>query len=87
VHDFVPQLLLSLLQNPDIMIQANLLIDVLKPLDKFDSPRGGQFGKVLSGSMYQQHMPLLLQTQSANCLRPLFNGLIAHILQAMLVSH
>ena len=53
VYDFVPQLL-SLLQNPDIMIQANLSIDVLKPLDKFDSPRDGQLGNVLSGSVYQQ---------------------------------
>jgi hypothetical protein len=40
VYDFVPQLL-RLLQNPDIMIQANLLINFLKPLDKFDSPHDG----------------------------------------------
>jgi hypothetical protein len=53
VYDFVPQFL-SLLQNPDIMIQANLSIDVLKPLDKFDGPCDGQLGNVLSGSVYQQ---------------------------------
>jgi hypothetical protein len=53
VYDFVPQLL-SLLQNPDIMIQANLSIDVLKPLDKFDSPCDGQLGNVHSGSVNQQ---------------------------------
>jgi hypothetical protein len=53
VYDFVPQLL-SLLQNPAIMIQANLLIDVLKPLGMFDSPRDGPLGNMLSGSAYQQ---------------------------------
>ncbi len=53
VYDFVPQLL-SFLQNPDIMIQANLLINVLKPLDKFDNPCDGKLGNVLSGSVYQQ---------------------------------
>ena len=36
------------------MIQANLSIDVVKPLDKFDSPCDGKLGNVLSGSVYQQ---------------------------------
>ncbi len=53
MYDFVPQSL-SLLQNPDIMIQANLSINVLKPLDKFDSPCDGKLGNVLTGSVYQQ---------------------------------
>jgi hypothetical protein len=74
VYDFVPQLL-SLLQNPDIMIQANLLIDVM-----------ANWEMCFLDLCTSKRMPCLLITQSANCLCQLFNGLIAHTLQAMLVS-
>jgi hypothetical protein len=83
VYDFVPQLL-SLLQNPVIMIQTNLSIDVLKPLDKFDSPSDGQLGNVLFGSVYQQAYATYITNPERVC--PLFNGLIAHTLRAMRVS-
>jgi hypothetical protein len=50
--DFVPQLL-KLLQNPELMTQANLLIDVQNPLVPYSSPQGIR-GDALSGQVYQE---------------------------------
>lgn len=50
VFDFVPQLL-SLLQNPQIMRQENLIIDVNCPLQPYANP-GQVLGEALSGSVY-----------------------------------
>ncbi len=75
VYDFVPQLL-SLLQDHD----SRQTIDLLKPLEKFDSPRDGQLEMFFLGLCTSKLMLPLLRTQSANCLCPSFNGLITHII-------
>ena len=50
VFDFVPQLL-SLLQNPLIMVQENLVIDINCPLKPYANP-SQVLGEALSGSVY-----------------------------------
>ena len=52
VFDFVPQLL-SLLQNPEIMQQCNLVIDVNCPLKPYANPTT-VLGEALSGSVYRE---------------------------------
>lgn len=49
--EFAPQLL-NLLQNPSIMIADNLLIDLMDPLRRYESP-DGRLGDALSGSVYR----------------------------------
>ena len=49
--DFVPQLL-SILQNPDIMTEENLLINMADPLKPFRSPNNVR-GKAILGSVYK----------------------------------
>ena len=51
VYDFVPQLL-QLLQNPNIMVADNLVIDVLNPLQKYQSPNN-ILNEAISGSVYR----------------------------------
>ena len=50
-YDFVPQLL-SILQNPDIMTEENLLINMADPLKPFRSPNNVR-GEAISGSVYK----------------------------------
>ena len=52
VFDFVPQLL-NLLQNPKIMIQQNLVIDVNNPLAPY-ADADERLGEALSGSVYKE---------------------------------
>ena len=52
VFDFVPQLL-NLLQNPKIMIQENLVIDVNNPLTPY-ADADKRLGEALSGSVYKE---------------------------------
>ena len=51
-YDFVPQLL-SLLQDPDIMTEENLLLDLADPLKPFKSPSKVR-GKAISGLVYKE---------------------------------
>ena len=52
VFDFVPQLL-HLLQSPTLMSPANLAIDYMNPLKKYQSPNN-RLGKAISGSIYSK---------------------------------
>jgi hypothetical protein len=50
-YDFVPQLL-SILQNPKMMVGNNLLLDKNNPLAMYKPP-DIRLGEALSGSVYQ----------------------------------
>ena len=50
-YEFAPQLL-NLMQNPAVMTDENLLIDIQNPLKPFKSPNG-RLGDALSGSVYR----------------------------------
>jgi hypothetical protein len=73
--NFVPQLL-KLLQNRRIMIQDNLVLDMLNPLQQCKS----HYGKIseLSPDQYTEKLiSSTSNTQNRNCLFPLFSGSIA----------
>ena len=70
VYDFVLQLL-KLLQDPNIMVQANLTINLLQPLDKFSNLPTSPLGDVLSGSVYQHAYNTFIKDPSRELFVPI----------------
>ena len=68
-YDFVPQLL-SLLQNPNIMTQQNLAIDINDPLKMYKSPNN-KLGEAMSGSVYRQAYERMITDPSSQLFVPI----------------
>ena len=58
-YDFVPQQLLSILQNKEMMSADNLVLDPNAPLAQ-SQPQDDWLGEALSGSVYQRQSSILI---------------------------